>query len=51
MDHAVTDETTRSFIAALRHLEQTRAALEATYEAVGGHRLESRPDRRRQREA
>ncbi|NYI81758.1 DNA-binding MurR/RpiR family transcriptional regulator [Saccharopolyspora hordei] len=36
---------------AQRHLEQTRAALEATYEAVGGHRLESRPDRRRQREA
>ncbi|RKT84001.1 DNA-binding transcriptional regulator, MurR/RpiR family, contains HTH and SIS domains [Saccharopolyspora antimicrobica] len=36
---------------AQRHLDQARAALEATYEAVGGHRLESRPDRRRQKEA
>ena len=36
---------------AQRHLEQARAALEATYEAVGGHRLETRPDRRRQKEA
>ncbi|MGW1682458.1 MurR/RpiR family transcriptional regulator [Saccharopolyspora sp. NPDC002376] len=35
---------------AQRHLDQARAALEATYEAVGGHRLESRPDRRRQKE-
>lgn len=31
-------------------LDQTRAALEATYEAVGGHRLDSRPDRRRHKE-
>jgi DNA-binding MurR/RpiR family transcriptional regulator len=35
---------------AQRHLEQTKAALEATYEAVGGHRLGARPDRRRQKE-
>lgn len=35
---------------ARRHLGRTRTALEATYEAVGGHRLETRPDRRRQRE-
>ncbi|GAA2791758.1 MurR/RpiR family transcriptional regulator [Saccharopolyspora taberi] len=32
---------------AQRHLDQTKSALEATYEAVGGHRLGSRPDRRR----
>ncbi|RCW40208.1 RpiR family transcriptional regulator [Halopolyspora algeriensis] len=32
------------------HLDRARAALEATHEAVAGHRLESRPDRRRQRE-
>ncbi|MGW3470223.1 MurR/RpiR family transcriptional regulator [Saccharopolyspora sp. NPDC000995] len=36
---------------AQRHLDQAKAALEATYEAVGGHRLGSRPDRRRQKEA
>ncbi|PKW13801.1 MurR/RpiR family transcriptional regulator [Saccharopolyspora spinosa] len=35
---------------AQRHLDQAKAALEATYEAVGGHRLGSRPDRRRQKE-
>jgi DNA-binding MurR/RpiR family transcriptional regulator len=35
---------------AQQHLEQAKAALEATYEAVGGHRLGSRPDRRRQKE-
>ncbi|MEV0697487.1 MurR/RpiR family transcriptional regulator [Saccharopolyspora sp. NPDC050389] len=35
---------------AQRHLDQAKAALEATYEAVGGHRLDSRPDRRRQKE-
>ncbi|QUG99710.1 MurR/RpiR family transcriptional regulator [Saccharopolyspora erythraea] len=35
---------------AQRHLDQTRAALEATYEAVGAHRLGARPDRRRQKE-
>ncbi|MGP4018321.1 MurR/RpiR family transcriptional regulator [Saccharopolyspora sp. 5N708] len=35
---------------AQRHLEQAKSALEATYEAVGGHRLGSRPDRRRQKE-
>lgn len=35
---------------AQRHLDQTKAALEATYEAVGGHRLGARPDRRRQKE-
>lgn len=33
---------------AQRHLAQTRQALEATREAVAGHRLDSRPDRRRQ---
>ncbi|GAA4862998.1 MurR/RpiR family transcriptional regulator [Saccharopolyspora cebuensis] len=32
---------------AQHHLEQTKAALEATYEAVGTHRLDARPDRRR----
>lgn len=31
-------------------LDQTMAALEATYEAVEGHRLDSRPDRRRHKE-
>lgn len=36
---------------AQRHLDQTKAALEATYEAVAGHRLGSRPDRRRHKEA
>ncbi|GAA0510220.1 RpiR family transcriptional regulator [Saccharopolyspora subtropica] len=36
---------------AQRHLDQAKAALEATYEAVGGHRLGSRPDRRRQKES
>lgn len=35
---------------AQRHLEQTRTALEATYEAVAEHRLGTRPDRRRQKE-
>lgn len=36
---------------AQRHHESARAALEATYEAVSGHRLGSRPDgRRRHRE-
>ncbi|MCI2424082.1 MurR/RpiR family transcriptional regulator [Saccharopolyspora sp. K220] len=35
---------------AQRHLDQAKSALEATYEAVGGHRLGSRPDRRRQKE-
>jgi DNA-binding MurR/RpiR family transcriptional regulator len=35
---------------AQRHLDQAKAALEATYEAVGGHRLGSRPDRRRQKD-
>ncbi|MGI8309567.1 MurR/RpiR family transcriptional regulator [Saccharopolyspora sp. ASAGF58] len=35
---------------AQRHLDQAKAALEATYEAVAGHRLGSRPDRRRQKE-
>lgn len=35
---------------AQRHLDTAKTALEATYEAVGGHRLEARPDRRRQRE-
>ncbi|MEB3369445.1 MurR/RpiR family transcriptional regulator [Saccharopolyspora mangrovi] len=36
---------------AQRHLEQTRTALEATRQAVSGHRLGSRPDRRRHKEA
>lgn len=35
---------------AQRDLPVTRAALEATYEAVGAHRLGARPDRRRQKE-
>ncbi|KEI43695.1 MurR/RpiR family transcriptional regulator [Saccharopolyspora rectivirgula] len=35
---------------AQRQLDKTRAALEATYEAVEGHRLGTRPDRRRQKE-
>jgi DNA-binding MurR/RpiR family transcriptional regulator len=35
---------------AQRHLEQAKSALEATYEAVGGHRLDARPDRRRHKE-
>jgi DNA-binding MurR/RpiR family transcriptional regulator len=35
---------------AQRHLDQTRTALEATYEAVGSHRLDTRPDRRRHKE-
>lgn len=35
---------------AQRRLDDTRTALEATYEAVDGHRLGSRPDRRRQKE-
>lgn len=35
---------------AQRHLDETKAALEATYEAVGGHRLGARPDRRRHKE-
>jgi DNA-binding MurR/RpiR family transcriptional regulator len=35
---------------AQRHMDLTRTALEATYEAVAGHRLESRPDRRKHRE-
>lgn len=34
---------------AQRHLTTAKAALEATYEAVAGHRLETRPDRRRHR--
>jgi DNA-binding MurR/RpiR family transcriptional regulator len=39
------------FIAvAQRHLERTKTALEATFEAVDGHRLDSRPDRRKHRE-
>ncbi|TDC89101.1 MurR/RpiR family transcriptional regulator [Saccharopolyspora aridisoli] len=36
---------------AQRHLEQTRTALEATREAVSGHRLGSRLDRRRHKES
>ncbi|MBA8827363.1 DNA-binding MurR/RpiR family transcriptional regulator [Saccharopolyspora lacisalsi] len=32
------------------HLDTARTALEATYEAVEGHRLQARPDRRRHRE-
>ena len=32
---------------AQKHLDSARAALEATYEAVGGHRLGPRPDGRR----
>ncbi|MDR7301721.1 MurR/RpiR family transcriptional regulator [Haloactinomyces albus] len=32
------------------HPERAEAALEAADEAIGGHRLEARPDRRRQRE-
>ncbi|HWE89814.1 MAG TPA: MurR/RpiR family transcriptional regulator [Pseudonocardiaceae bacterium] len=36
---------------AQRNLDNTRAALDATYTAVGGHRLDARPDgRRRSRE-
>src|SRR5437764_1427542 len=35
---------------AQRHLSSAKAALEATYQAVAGHRLETRPDRRRHRE-
>lgn len=35
---------------AQRHLELTRTALEATYEAVASHRMDSRPDRRKHRE-
>lgn len=35
---------------AQRHLDQAKAALEATYEAVAGHRRGSRPDRRRPKE-
>ena len=35
---------------AQRHLDSAKTALEATYSAVGKHRLESRPDGRRQRE-
>lgn len=35
---------------AQRHLELTRSALEATYEAVASHRMDSRPDRRKHRE-
>lgn len=35
---------------AQRHLEETKGALEATYEAVSGHRLGARPDRRRHKE-
>lgn len=52
MDHAVEDETTRSFIAALRHLEQTRelddmAALftdEAEVRSIDGHDTRYGPD-------
>ena len=32
---------------AQQHLESARTALESTYAAVGGHRLDSRPDGRR----
>lgn len=35
---------------AQRHLDETRVALTATYEAVGEHRLDARPDGRRQKE-
>lgn len=35
---------------AQRHMDLTRTALEATYEAVAGHRMDSRPDRRKHRE-
>ncbi|MFR9728955.1 MurR/RpiR family transcriptional regulator [Saccharopolyspora sp. MS10] len=39
------------FIGVAQHrIEDTEAALEATYEAVGGHRLGARPDRRRHKE-
>ncbi len=52
MDHAVEDETTRSFIAALRHLEQTRelddmAALftdDAEVRSIDGHGPRHGPD-------
>lgn len=33
-----------------RHIDQAQSALQSTFQAVGGHRLESRPDRRRHRE-
>lgn len=35
---------------AQRHLDDAKEALQATSRAVGGHRLQVRPDRRRQRE-
>ncbi|NYH80493.1 DNA-binding MurR/RpiR family transcriptional regulator [Actinopolyspora biskrensis] len=35
---------------AQRHLDDAKEALQATSKAVGGHRLQVRPDRRRQRE-
>ncbi|GAB3296489.1 MurR/RpiR family transcriptional regulator [Parasphingorhabdus pacifica] len=39
------------FIGVAQHrIEDTKEALEVTYEAVGSHRLGSRPDRRRQKE-
>ncbi|GGP36184.1 MurR/RpiR family transcriptional regulator [Saccharothrix coeruleofusca] len=36
---------------AQRHVDSAKTALEATYDAVAGHRLGSRPDGRRRREA
>ena len=52
MDHAVEDDTTRRFIAALRHLEQTRelddmAALftdDAEVKSIDGHGTRTGPD-------
>ncbi|MEU6128631.1 MurR/RpiR family transcriptional regulator [Saccharopolyspora sp. NPDC047091] len=35
---------------AQRHIDEAKAALDATYEAVGAHRLGARPDRRRHKE-